>query len=117
MSGYGWSSGVWGGRGVGDAVELVEADAEGFIIPLGPLFLVEAGGVLEVLLADVEAEDFLVGLAFKGADGDGEELVALAEEAAVGEDGIVDDAGAGVEDDVLDDAQVLVLLVDDFGAD
>src|SRR6185436_17356534 len=75
-------------RGV--AVVRVDLFPPGPVAHVGPLVLVEPGRSFQRLLVDMEDERVLRGTIGKGGKGDGEELVADAEESAEGQNGIGD---------------------------
>src|SRR6185436_2122431 len=69
---------------------------------VGPLVLVEPGRPFQRLLVDMEDERILRGSIGQGGEGDGEELVADAEESAEGQDGIGDAPLQMVDHQVFD---------------
>src|SRR3954463_3351695 len=93
-----------------DRVELVDLGAPGAVRGLRGMILVEAGGVLQLVLVGVEREVLARGVELQGLERNGEQLVTHPRE---GEDGIGDTPLLQVEHDLLDLAEALASTVDD----
>src|SRR6476619_4689127 len=64
-----------------DGVELIDLGAPGAVRRLRGVILVEAGGVLQLVLVDVEREVLTAGVELQGLERDGEKLLAHPHEA------------------------------------
>ncbi len=98
------------------AVVVIQAVPETGVAGLWPVVLIEAGGILEHVFADVEGE-FLRRLVYrKRFKWYGEILIAEAQEAAEGQYGIIYGTGVGVNHEILNFTELFAFIVSDVGS-
>src|SRR5690606_10168190 len=81
------------------------------------LVAVELGHLLEPVLGHLDEEAALLLVPAEALPGHGDVGAADAQDAAVRDDAVGDASGVGVDDEVLELAELLALGVDDLGAD
>ena len=98
------------------AIVGVDFSAPDAVSHVWPVALVETRSALEHLLVNFENELFFTGVYREGTSGNGEQLIAQAQESAERKNRISDAAGTEVDHEFLDVADLFALKISDVVA-